>query len=143
LVVPESQLDSAAVITEISFIKAPAGDSSVLLQNFRIAFTQAASDTVESGFAENTADNSPFKVVFAGSQVTAADNGDGRIRFVLDAPYIYTGGDLLVDVSYTSIRGSMYVWCWNSPVNCFLSANSTVSASGFVSSSVPVIVLTW
>jgi len=141
--VPESQLDSATEITEISFIRAPAGDSSVLLQNFRIAFVQASSDTLKSDFARNIAEDSLFKVVFAGSQVTAADNGDGRINFVLDTPYLYTGGDLLVDVSYTSIRGSMYVWCWDSPVNSFLSAGSTASASGFVSSSAPVIVLTW
>lgn len=129
-------------ITEISFERAPTGAPSVLMHGFKIALTEAGGEELGTDFAKNLADESSFLVVYSGSRVVAADNGEGRINFTLDSPYEYSGGDLLIDMSYSSIEGSMYVWGWNPDSFRFLTANGVNSSQGLVSPVVPVVVIT-
>ena len=142
MVVPESQFDGSMTITEIAFERAPMGSPSVLLHSFKIALSEAGGDELGSEFGRNIAEESSFEVVYSGSRVTAADNGEGRVSFILDTPYEYTGGNLLIDMSYTNIEGSMYVWSWSPDGYRFLTANSVNSDEGTVSSLVPVLVIT-
>ncbi len=129
-------------ITEISFERAPMGASSVLIQGFKIALTESGGEELGRDFSKNPAGDSSFQVVYSVSRVTAADNGEGRISFILDTPYGYTGGNLLVDMSYSSIEGSMYVWSWSPDAYRFLIANGVNSSEGIVSPLVPVVVVT-
>ncbi len=142
MVVPEAQLGEAMTITELAFERAAVGGSSVLLHGFKIAFTEGGGDELGRNFAGNISEDSPFRVVYSGSRVTAADDGEGRVSFVLDTPYEYTGGNLLIDMSYTNIEGSMYVWSWDPGGNRFLTASSNNSSEGTVSPLAPVIVVT-
>ncbi len=141
MVVSESQLGEPITITEIAFERAPMGSPSVLLHNFKIALSQAAGSTIERRFAANLSESSSFQVVYSGSRVVAADGGDGRVSFVLDTPYQYSGGDLLIDLSYADIEGSMYVWSWAPEEYRLLSANSINASQGNVSPLVPVVVV--
>lgn len=142
MVVPESQLDGSMTITEISFARAPMGANSVLMYGFKIAFAEAGGEELGTDFSKNLSDESSFQVVYSGSRVTAADNGQGRICFALDTPYEYSGGNLLIDMSYSSIEGSMYVWSWSPDGYRFLTANGVNSSEGMVSPLVPVVVIT-
>ncbi len=142
MVVPEAQLGEAMTITELAFERAPVGGSSVLLHGFKIALTEGGGSELGRNFAGNILEDSPFTVVFSGSRVTAADDGEGRVSFVLDTPYEYTGGNLLIDMSYTNIEGSMYVWGWNPDGYRFLTASSSNSTEGNVAMLTPVVVVT-
>ncbi|MCK5130702.1 MAG: hypothetical protein KAR40_00940 [Candidatus Sabulitectum sp.] len=135
-------MDGSMTITEIAFEKAPMGAPSVLMHGFKIAFTEAGGEELGRDFANNLAEDSHFQVVYSGSRVTASGDGEGRISFVLDTPYEYTGGNLLVDMSYTGIEGSMYVWSWNPNSYRFMTANGVNSSEGMVSPLVPVVVIT-
>ncbi|MCD4708082.1 MAG: hypothetical protein K8S62_10135 [Candidatus Sabulitectum sp.] len=128
-------------ITEISFERAPMGSSSVLLYGFKIALSEAGGEELGRDFGKNSAEDSAFEVVYSGTRVTAADNGEGRVSFSLDTPYEYTGGNLLIDLSYSNIEGSMYVWSWNSNGYRFLTASGANSTEGIVSPLVPVMVI--
>ena len=118
------------------------GANSVLIHGFKIAFAEAGGEELCSDFSKNLSDESSFQVVYSGSRVTAADNGLGRICFALDTPYEYSGGNLLIDMSCSSIEGRMYVWSWNSDGFRFLTANGVNSSEGMVSPLVPVVVIT-
>ncbi len=142
MVVPEAQLGEEMTITELAFARAAVGGSSVLLHGFKIAFTEGIGDELGRNFAGNISEDSPFRVVYSGSRVTAADDGEGRVSFVLDTPYEYTGGNLLIDMSYTNIEGSMYVWSWDPGGYRFLTASSSNSSEGTVSRLTPVIIVT-
>lgn len=142
MVVPASSLDGSMTITEIAFERVPMGGSSALLYNFTMSLGEAGGEELGRRFEENLVQDSTLKIVYSGSRVTAGDNGEGRISFVLDTPYEYTGGNLLVDFSFSNIEGSVYAWTWNAEGNRYLSGNTVDSAQGTVSSTVPVIVIT-
>ena len=129
-------------ITEIAFQRASVGAPSVLMYGFKIALSEAGGEELGRDFGKNIAEDSTFEVVFSSSRATAADNGEGRVIFTLDTPYEYTGGNLLIDMSYTSIEGSMYVWSWSPDSYRLLTANGAGSTEGVVSPLVPVVIIT-
>jgi hypothetical protein len=139
--VPESELDGSMTITAISFERAPMGPASVLLYDFNISLGEAGGEELGSDFGKNLASGSSLEIVYSGTRVTAADDGEGRINFVLDTPYEYNGGNLLIDLSYTNIQGSVYVWSFNAGGNRFVVAADARAAAGTASSMVPTVVI--
>lgn len=117
------------------------GDSSVLLYDLNISLGEAGGEELGGDFGKNLASGSSLDIVYSATRVTAADNGQGRVSFTLDTPYEYTGGNLLIDLSYTNIQGSIYVWNWNAGGNRFVVATGARSATGTATSMVPTVVI--
>ncbi len=142
MVVPESQLDGSMTISMISFEKSPAAGNSVLLDNLTISLGEAGGEELGNQFGGNLVEDSPLEIVFSVSRVTASADSEGRINFTLDTPYEYTGGNLLIDLSYSNISGSMYTWGWSPDQYRFLAGEGSRATQGNVSPLVPVIVIT-
>lgn len=138
---PESHFDGEMTITAIAFERAPMGSSSVLLDDFKMSLGIAGGQELGSDFSSNLSAESTLQPVFSGSTVSAADNGSGRVVFHLDTPYEYTGGNLLIDFSFSDIQGSMYVWSWDAGGNRILAANGSAATSGTPYSFPPVVVI--
>ena len=117
------------------------GSSSVVISNFKLCLGIAGGEELGRSFPDNPAPDEPLQQVLSGSMVTAADNGNGRVVFELDTPWEYTGGNLLIDMSYTDIQGSMYVWCWDAGGNRLLSATGATAETGNASSFPPMVVI--
>ncbi len=128
-------------ITALAFERAPMGASSVVMSDFKLSLSIAGGEELGSDFGGNIPPGELLQLCYSGSTVTAADNGHGRVVFLLDTPFEYTGGNLLVDMSFSNISGSMYVWSWDAGGNRILSGNSAASETGTAYSYPPVIVL--
>ncbi len=129
------------IITAIAFERAPMGSSSVLLEDFKISLGIAGGDELGSDFGANPVEGSILQPVFSGATVSAADNGNGRVVFLLDSPYEYSGGNLLIDFSFADVSGNMYVWSWDAGGNTILAANGTAATTGTPYAFPPVIVI--
>lgn len=138
---PEGHFDGPMTITAIAFERSPMGSSSVLLEDFKMSLGTAGGSELGSDFGANLAENTVLTPVFSGATISAADNGNGRVVFDLESPYEYTGGNLLIDFSFSSISGSMYVWSCDAGGNTILSANGTAAVTGTPYAFPPVIVI--
>jgi len=139
--VPESYFDGELTITAIAFERAPMGSSSVILNDFKMSLGIAGGEELGRNFGGNLAPDERLQPVTAGSTVTAGDNGSGQVVFELDTPYEYTGGNLLIDMSFTNIQGSMYVWSWDAGGNRIVAASGANAETGDAFSFPPVIVI--
>ena len=141
MVVPEDYFEGPVTITEIVFSRAPMGASSVVMEGFKISMGLAGGEELGREFAGNLAQDSTVSPVFFSSSATAADDGNGMVVFPLDTPFEYTGGNLLIDMSFTDIQGNMYLWSWDSGGNTMLSANGVTADTGYPHSYPPMIIL--
>lgn len=142
MVVPAADLAGLTTITEIAFVRASMGASSVMISHLKVSMGEATTDELVRDFAVNLMAETSLEVVFSATRHTVADNGEGRVVFTFNEPYEYNGGNLLIDLSYADIEGSMYTVAWIPETNRFLSANSLRASRGYVSSLVPIIVVT-
>lgn len=138
---PESHFDGSMTITAVGFEKAPMGGSSVVLSNFKLSLGLAGGEELGADFGANLLAEELLQPSCSGSTVTAADNGQGQIVFTLDTPYEYTGGNLLIDMSFSNVSGSVYVWSWDAGGNRIVSGNGATSDSGTPYSYTPVIII--
>ncbi len=142
MVVPAADLTELSTITEIAFIRAPLGVSSIMISHFKVALGEAAADELEREFSSNLMAETSLNVVFSGTRYTAADNGEGRVIITFNEPYEYNGGDLLIDFSYADIEGSMYVMAWGPGSSRLMYSHGLRADRGNTSPLVPIIVVT-
>lgn len=142
MVVPAADLTGLSTISEIAFIRATMGASSVVVSHLKVSVGEATADELTREFAMNLMAETALEVVYSGTRFTAADNGEGRVVIAFNEPYEYNGGDLLIDLSYADIEGSMYTMAWGSESTRFISANSLRASRGNASVLVPVIIVT-
>ncbi|PIE51670.1 hypothetical protein CSA37_04020 [Candidatus Fermentibacteria bacterium] len=128
-------------ITEVGFKRAAFGSSSVTLYDFKLSLGYAGGVELGRNFHENAASETVLAPLFAGSTVTAADNGQGQVMFTLNEPFEYTGGNLLVDLSFSDISGSMYLWAWDSGEKRVVTADRISCENGNACSVPPVVVI--
>ncbi len=118
------------------------GNAFVNLNDFTVSLGIAGGEELGTSFGENLLEDSVLQVVISSSRSTLSANSDNRVELPLDTPYEYTDGNLLIDISYTNISGSMYLWGWNPEQNRFLTADGSRATLGYVSQLVPVVVIT-
>ncbi len=128
-------------ISEVGFERVSFGSSSVTLYDFKLSLGYAGGVEPGRNFHENVASVTVLTPLFAGSTVTASDNGQGQVMFALDEPFEYTGGNLLVDLSFSDISGSMYLWAWDSGENRVVIADDISRENGNAFSVTPVVVI--
>ena len=139
---PAADLAELSTITEIAFVRAPMGASSVMISHLKVALGEAASDELVREFAANLLAETSLKVIFSGTRFTAADNGEGRVIIAFNEPYEYDGGDLLIDLSYSDIEGSMYTMAWGPGSSRLMYSHGLRTDRGNTSPLVPIIVVT-
>ncbi len=142
MVVPAADLTELSTITEIAFIRAPMGEPSVMISHLKVALGEATADELVREFSSNLMAETSLKVVFSGTRFTAADNGEGRVIITFNQPYEYSGGDLLIDLSYADIEGSMYTMAWGPGSSRLIYSNGLRADRGNTSPLVPIIVVT-
>lgn len=138
---PEAHFDGSMTITAIAFERSPMGSSSVLLEDFKMSLGMAGGAELGRDFGSNLAEDELLVPVLSGATITAADNGNGRVVFQLDTPYLYTGGNLLIDFSFSNLSGNMYVWSWDAGGNAILAGNGTAASTGTPYGFPPVVVI--
>ena len=83
---------------------------------------------------------SPTRVIHSES-LTVTTDGDGLVGFTFDSPWEYDEGDILIELSFQSVSGYLYVFGWTAPGRRYLSSGSLTAERGSASENTPVITL--
>ena len=137
MVVPEDQLPGPLTITGIAFHHA-AGSPSVALGNARVHLGTAGSGSLGVEFGGNRVSQT---LVLERNSVSATADESGLVVLNLDEPWEYEGGHLLLEMSFGSVSGSLYVFGWATPETRYISTADLRSTNGRHSENSPVVTL--
>lgn len=138
MVVPSEEITGPATITGFAFHRSPSGSRSVTITGATVYIGMAGGDELGPEFLSNRV--SQTRVIHSESLTVTADD-DGMVTFTFDTPWEYDEGDILIELSFQSVSGYLYVFGWTSPGRRYLSSQSLAAERGSVSHNLPVITL--
>ena len=138
MVVPAEDLSGPATITGFALHRSPTGSRSATITEADVFIGLAGGDELGPEFQENRVLQTR---VIHSDMLTVTGDQDGMVTFTFDTPWEYDGGDILLELSFQSVSGYLYVFGWTAPGRRYLSSGNLTAERGTVSENTPVVTL--
>lgn len=136
MVVPADDLQGPSTITGFAFHRSPSGSRSATITGATVSIGVAGGDELGPEFQSNRV--SMTRVLQSETLVVTVDE-EGMVSFTFDTPWEYEEGDILLELSFQSVSGYLYVFGWTAPGRRYVSSGNLASERGSVSENTPVV----
>lgn len=110
----------------------------VNISDVRVYLGEAVSGGLSPSFESNRISVSP---VLEADRISLSTDENGMAILELAEPWKYEGGDLLIELFFGRVSGSIYTFGWTSGEERYLSSSNLRAESGRLSETIPVVTL--